>query len=467
MFQRIRKRTGRTRSLQDQPGSEGSTAATTRGAGKSRDIRGLSDALARAFDAKDETTKQQKPNVGAANATTIRRAVKIGIAAGLAFSLGWKPLLATLTTTSAEAFVNTRLVTLRAPIDGRIDGFSADTRLGVMIDSGEALFHITEPLTDRAREMDVERLLNRARHERDVLVRRIMALGVVKADLEQQANAFGTNRKRQLKERIGELEEKISAAVAVQKEATIGVDRNTRLDSLGLARNGALARAIRDEAVSTRLIAELKHQVAALHVELNALNNNQFVGDSYNDRPQSAQRAEQLGQEITELSIEREAKAEEIVELTAQLTAEKERLDQLSSVWVKAPNNGLVWELLTSPGERVTRGQDLMRVLDCSQTVVSAAVEEGVYNRIRVGDAITFRLRGESNDRPGTIVRLSGHAAAQANLAISPNVLLKAPYRVAISVPSLGHDGICGVGRTGKVTFDSPLADVAAASKKQ
>lgn len=459
MFQRSTKEVGQQRSTLDQSDQQELAVPINRSVAPQSNIHGLSDTLFRAFEVdndRDNETVPKQPDKAASNAVKIRRAIKIGIAAGLAFALGWKPMLATLTTSSAEAFVNTRVVTLRAPFGGTVEGFSPATRLGASIAGGDELMRISEPLADRARVMDVERSLSRARVEQHVLDKRVQFLGAQKAELDRQVDAFRINRVGLLKERIGVVEEKIHAAIAVQQEASISVARNSKLDAAGLARDGSLARAVRDQTVAGRSIDELKHQVAAMRVELDALNANQFVGDSFNDRPQSAQRSEQLSQLIGELSIDLNAKGEEIANLTSQLAAEKERVARLSTVQISVPTAGLVWELLTSPGERVARDQELIRVIDCSQTIVSAAVEEDVYNRIHLGEDVSFRLRGEGTDRAGKVVQLSGLAATPANLAISPSTLLKAPYRVAISVPSLGDDGVCGIGRTGKVTFETP-----------
>ncbi|MFV0297704.1 MAG: HlyD family secretion protein [Hyphomicrobiaceae bacterium] len=453
VFQRFRSSSELMRSVPSRShAAEEETRADAKGS-RPGDIHALTEALVRAFDIHHHAQKA-KPKLHPPSPEAVRKSIKIGVAAGLAIILGWKPLLATLSTSSAEAFVNTSVVTLRAPIDGKVENFTSKMQLGASVDAHDELFRISEPLADRTRVLDVQHALSRARQDYLTIQKRISVLGRLKANLDKQAEAFRLNRILQTRERIGELEEKINAAVAVQREASTGVARNTRLDAAGLARDGGLARAIRDETVATRTIGELKHQAAALHVELNALNARQFVGDSFNDRPQSAQRSEQLQQTIAELTIDLDSKTAEIARLRADLKAEKGRFALLAATMIHAPNVGVVWEILTSPGERVVRGQVLMRMLDCSQSIVSAAVEESVYNRIHVGDPVTFRLRGETIDRPGKIVRMSGLAAAPSNLAISPNSLLKAPYRAAISVPSLGQNHNCLIGRTGKVTFE-------------
>ena len=115
---------------------------------------------------------------------------------------------------------------------------------------------------------------------------------------------------------------------------------------------------------------------------------------------------------------------------------------------------GSVWEVLTAPGETVVRGQELVRLLDCSGVVVTATVGETAYNRLRIGDPATFRLRGESRDHQGRIIGLTGVAAAPANLAIQPSALAKEPYRVTVALPGLATPGQCDVGRTGRVTFE-------------
>ena len=78
------------------------------------------------------------------------------------------------------------------------------------------------------------------------------------------------------------------------------------------------------------------------------------------------------------------------------------------------------------------RGQDLVRLLDCSGAVVTAAVSESVYNRLHIGQSASFVLRGEQAAHTGQIVNLTGVASAPANLAIQPSALAKEPYRVTV-----------------------------------
>jgi hypothetical protein len=98
-----------------------------------------------------------------------------------------------------------------------------------------------------------------------------------------------------------------------------------------------------------------------------------------------------------------------------------------------------------------------MRVLDCSNPIVSANVDERVYNRLEVGSPATFRPLQDGKAYHGTVVNLTGAAGAPANFAIAPISLRKSPFYVTIAMDGMGAAG-CSIGRTGTVTFGSDNA---------
>jgi HlyD family secretion protein len=124
-------------------------------------------------------------------------------------------------------------------------------------------------------------------------------------------------------------------------------------------------------------------------------------------------------------------------------------------VVLSSPIDAQVWEVLVSPGEEVRKGQDLLRLLDCSGALVTVTVRESVFNQLRIGDKAQFRFSGQSGRYDGTIVRMSGSAAPPDNLAIQPTGLSSGGYRIAVSVPDLASAAQCGVGRTGTVVFNA------------
>ncbi len=158
-----------------------------------------------------------------------------------------------------------------------------------------------------------------------------------------------------------------------------------------------------------------------------------FIGDSYNDRPRSSQRADEVAQRLSEVAADIRERETHIASLRTEIAEETRRYEEIAAAELTAPVRGSVWEVMTAPGETVVRGQELVRLLDCSGVVVTATVGEAAYNRLRIGDTARFRLRGESTDHKGRIIGLTGVATAPANLAIQPSALAKEPYRVTVA----------------------------------
>ena len=216
----------------------------------------------------------------------------------------------------------------------------------------------------------------------------------------------------------------------------------------------ALERAKRDATIAAETQAALGHRLGGAEVELSALRKGVYIGDNYNDRPQSLQRADEIALRLREASADIGQRQARLASLRTELAAEQDRYAERAAAMLVAPVRGSIWEIMTAPGETVVRGQDLVRVLDCSGLVVTATVGETAYNQLRIGDAARFRFLGGRNDYEGRIVGLTGVATAPANLAILPSALAKEPYRVTVALPDLAKAERCDVGRTGRVTFD-------------
>lgn len=144
----------------------------------------------------------------------------------------------------------------------------------------------------------------------------------------------------------------------------------------------------------------------------------------------------------------------EISWLANEITVEQIHYISRAEADIKAPVAGRIWEMMTSPGEDVRAGQPLLKVLDCSGSVITADVTESVYNRLQLGDQATFEPADGGARIDGTVANLTGAAGAPANLAINPDALNKEPYRVTVAIsPADIAAEDCVVGRTGRVVF--------------
>ena len=86
------------------------------------------------------------------------RAFKSALGLGLVIIAGIGPVQRLLEFSSVEAVVNARLVTLRAPIEGRIEDADFAPTIGAMAPKGLRMFRISNSRADRARLDDLQRL---------------------------------------------------------------------------------------------------------------------------------------------------------------------------------------------------------------------------------------------------------------------------------------------------------------------
>ncbi len=214
-----------------------------------------------------------------------------------------------------------------------------------------------------------------------------------------------------------------------------------------------VARINRNKLVADAAEIAARQRVEEATVELTAAHTGSFLGDSYNDRPSSAQRADDAHQRIDDLTAELGKLDAQIARARLNVTDQATQFQSLSDIEVALPASGRIWEIMTAPGEHVRRGQDLIRLLDCSTAVVTATVGESVYNKLRIGGAAKFRPSDERDDYDGIIVNLTGLSAAPANFAIQPKSLVANSYHVTVALPKRATQGECAIGRTGRVVF--------------
>jgi multidrug resistance efflux pump len=387
-------------------------------------------------------------NVGA------RRAIKSAVALSVAAVVVWFPAQRLLQTTSVEAVVNARTLTLRAPIDGIVSSAPVDLAVGATFAASTPLLRITDSRADRSRFDDLQRLQESTGAEIAALNTRLESIQQMHAQFVEQTLLFQKGRIAQLEARVEESKSNLAAAATRQEETAAVLDRALGLDANGFQPKALLDKVRRDNEIAKQDVRSIEHRIKGVEVELESAKSGSFLGDSYNDRPRSSQRADELQQQIIELSSQLTEKQAMLSHLQKDAAIEFGRLQLSSDAQLLAPSSGKVWELLTAPGEHVQRGQDLMRLLDCGAALVTAVVSEAVYNGLQIGTKATFRLRSNDLGMPGRVVNLTGVASAAANYAISPSSLRKEQYRVAVEVPDLAHSGQgCDLGRTGQVVF--------------
>jgi biotin carboxyl carrier protein len=377
------------------------------------------------------------------------------IAAGLAILglAGVGPIQRLFELSSVDAVVNARLVSLRAPFDGTVETIAGFPTIGARAQAGGPVLRISNIRADRSRIDDLARIIDQIDGERTAIQGRLTRLRELHGSVLRQADAFQAGRIQELEARSLDLKAQVAGAEAMRVEAESTLERVKSLAASGAQSKAALERAQRDAAFATETARALDHRLTAVGVELTAARRGEYVGDTYNDRPSSRQQADELSIRIAESEAELKSRDQRLDKLRDQLAAERDRHESLSNVLLRAPIEGRVWEVLVSPGEEVRRGQDLVRLLDCSGTVITSTVRESVFNRLQIGDEAQFSFTDQSGTYKGYIIRMSGMAAPPDNLAIQSSSPASGAYRITVAAPDLAV-AKCGIGRTGRVVFE-------------
>jgi multidrug resistance efflux pump len=358
---------------------------------------------------------------------------------------------------SADAVINARTTTLRAPIAGTL---TLESRaLGSRVIADEAVASIQDPLVDDVRLNDLirERAFSAAETQR--LSQAIEAVRQSIQDLEARSASYRRERIRQLEAELLSARSRIAVGEARVEEAAAAFARSSELTQRGLEASASFERNQASQRVAELELDDARQRAFSAHITLEAAKKGTFLGDGYNDAPYSEQQISELSLQRAELESQLEAEREKIKHLTTRVNAERLRVNRLSSAQIQSNVNGSVWEVLAGDRETVQRGQELLRLVDCDSAVVTLSVSENVYNRLKLGDQAMFKLSADGRSYEGTITRLAGAGAATIyrNLAIAPSERHLERYDVTLLVPGLREDNelACSVGRTGRAFFEA------------
>ena len=365
--------------------------------------------------------------------------------------------------TSADATVNARIVSVRAPIDGAVTLLARD--LGTRVEAQQNVAEIFDTRHDTARLLELERGQSQLETDLKRVKAQLTALSQASDQLQQQASRYQTGRVQQIESRIGEAKAAFESAQARLREAESALKRTSDLSTRGLQTAITLDRAKAGYDVAAQEVQSAQQRLDYLSTERDSARQGVFLGDSYNDTPFSSQRGRELDLRTAEAAAEQQQIEQRLAATTQQISAERVRLNKLTNAVLTAGQKAQVWDVLTSSGEYVRRGEEILRLADCSGLLVTASVSEGVFNNLHPGAQARLRLFGDDRVFNATVIRLggSGAAALYTNLAVgaSPEHLKR--FNVTLSAPDLANhpDLQCAIGRTGRIVFTSgPLAAV-------
>jgi multidrug resistance efflux pump len=184
-----------------------------------------------------------------------RRLSKTALGLGIVAVLGFAPLQRLLQTSSFEAVVNARMITLRAPIDGEVQAGPHALDFGASLARGDVLFRIINSRADRSRVDNLTRQIEQLKDERPSIAARLANARMLLEDLTEQTRLFAEARILQLEARQDELRAEVAAAQARNEEAKNSLDRFATLAGKGWLPRAQLNQAQRDGSVAEKLEA--------------------------------------------------------------------------------------------------------------------------------------------------------------------------------------------------------------------
>lgn len=345
---------------------------------------------------------------------------------------------------TADAVVNAQLSTLRTAITGTI---SLEKRtLGSRVIIGEELGSVSDPLIDSVRLNDLVMERDFAKVEQVRLADLTAATERMVDQLAKRGKSYNADRTADLQAQLDHARQRLGLLTAKAEDSTVG------LAVLNGKEDGSEARA------PNMAINYAAERVATLDIALRAAKSGVYLGDGYNDAPNSEQRVAELQSDLDDLKSEAKAADARVEVIEGRISAEKLYTNRLGTLSLASTVNGILWEYLASDTETLQRGQDVIRFVDCDSTFVTASVSENVYRQLHAGQPATFRMAGNAAAFPATVIRLAGVGAATIyqNLAVAPSQRHLERYDVALLVPALRQDASlgCAIGQTGRVFFD-------------
>lgn len=389
------------------------------------------------------------------------RIVKLVVGLVLIAGAGYVILGERLAGTSADAVVNARISIARAPIDGELE--LSVRGLGARLSANAALGTIVDPRPDEIRLILLTREEADLTAEIERLERQLTTVGNALEGFVRQADTYEKGRVRQLDARLAEARANLDAAQARVRESSSAFRRATELSDRGVQTAAGLDRARSVFEVNSQELESARFRINYLQIELEAAKAGTFLGDSYNDAPYSQQRIRELELRVGELTSDLAERRRRVRTVQTQIASERVRQGKLREARLTAPTDSVLWEVMAGSGEYVRKGQDLVKLIDCSTLMVTASVGERIYNALKVGDPARFRLLGNDRVYEGTVARLAGPGAlgVYGSLAIGVSQAHLTRFDVALHFPTLVRDSDigCGVGRTGRVVFSARPLD--------
>ena len=357
---------------------------------------------------------------------------------------------------SDHAVLSADLIVLRTPIDGKVTALSV--KPGEPVQRGELLGVVENARVDTQRLEDLRAQIQRLKGEEESLAQARDKLRQIEADLSSRTDLYAQIVQKMYAERLDEAE-RLSAAFAarssqLQKER----DRRASLRKLGLTPEAEFDKAAAEALAAASELQAARARIAATRVQREGAKANIFVEMGSQGASYAQQRMDEVALRLAD--IQHLAGAREAERLAAQgrLAAEESRVALLQRFDVRSPGAGIVWRVVTSAGEQAQANTPLIEVVECSATFLLVAAPQERAARMSIGDPVSYRMAGTSEEHGGRVAAILGSHSAEGERFSARPATPRGPSAMVRVTPdeTAKATSACDVGRNARVVFEQP-----------
>lgn len=387
------------------------------------------------------TKRPPAPPAPAAAGTLLARPLRILFALAILGTTLWFIHDRFFVVSSQTAVLAGRTITLRAPIDGRLDmplRFPGD-----QLPEGTVFATI---VNDRANALALGQLrANTATVEAELasLEHRAGGTSALLRDAVNTAEAFRQTRVDQIAARIAESESLLRVAEARLREATTAATRGQALVRQGFTTQAAMEVLRRDLDVARDTQRALAERRDSLMVEQAGAIAGIFATDNATDRSVSQQTMDRLTLTLVEVNAMIAERRARLPALRHEADREEQRLVLQQEGPIRVPAGGIVTRVLAHHGEVIRAGQEIARMAACGEPILAAELDDRSMRRVLVGQKAEFRPAGSNQVLAGEVVQIIPLSLAPGEARTRPQALL----RLASQADT------CETGRMGEVRF--------------
>ncbi len=243
------------------------------------------------------------------------------------------------------------------------------------------------------------------------------------------------------------------------EQADIDLDRGRKLHDAGIIASADFDRLVSARRIAVERAGAQKEQVQRLRVQsVDAARGLYSEPGASTDVAYSRQRADEIAIRLAEGSRLLTDARTRVTKAHLALASQTERFALLEKTDLVAPMDGQLWALSSLNGERASTGDTVLSLVDCSRQFLLVTVPQDRVPEIALHQRASFRLAGESTERSGLVLSISGESGQDPRRKFASMPLRNGEQLATVVIglddaaaTSLSGPDSCTIGRTARV----------------